>query len=113
MAQMTVVTVTDDIDGSDKDVSSLRFAWDGTEYEIDLGPENRAIAEERFGTFIAHARRVTTRATTSNGSPGPRRNHHTRQRAIDIRAWAVEQGIDISERGRIPVSVQDRYDAAH
>ncbi len=107
------MTYVDDIDGvAGDDVTEVRFAWDGTDYVIDLNGENRAIAEERFSPFIQHARRVT-RATTSNGSPGPRRNHHTRQRAIDIRAWAVEQGIDISERGRIPVSVQDRYDAAH
>lgn len=31
--------------------------------------------------------------------------------ALDIRAWARENGIDIAERGRIPASVREAYEA--
>jgi hypothetical protein len=30
----------------------------------------------------------------------------------DIRAWAKDQGIPVSERGRIPASVVEQYQAA-
>jgi hypothetical protein len=31
----------------------------------------------------------------------------------DVRAWARDQGIKISERGRIPAEVLAKYNAAH
>lgn len=36
----------------------------------------------------------------------------SRQHSVDIRAWALGQGITISERGRIPASVVAQYEAA-
>jgi len=43
----------------------------------------------------------------------PRRE--TPRRALDrqIRAWALEEGIDVSAMGRIPVEVRARWEAAH
>jgi hypothetical protein len=35
-----------------------------------------------------------------------------RQRSGDIRAWAKEHGIAVRDRGRIPASVVERYQAA-
>lgn len=31
----------------------------------------------------------------------------------EVRAWAVEQGIDVSPRGKLPAYVRDRYQAEH
>jgi len=36
----------------------------------------------------------------------------SRERSGDIRAWAKGQGIPVSERGRIPASVVQQYEAA-
>ncbi len=36
----------------------------------------------------------------------------SRQRSGDIRAWAKEHGLAVSERGRIPASVVEQYHAA-
>jgi hypothetical protein len=36
----------------------------------------------------------------------------SRQRSGDIRAWAKDHGIAVSERGRIPASVVEQYQAA-
>ena len=36
----------------------------------------------------------------------------SRQRSGDIRAWAKEHGISVSERGRIPASVVQQYQTA-
>ena len=35
-----------------------------------------------------------------------------RERSADIWAWAKDQGIAVSERGRIPASVVEQYEAA-
>ncbi len=42
----------------------------------------------------------------------PGRTASSRERSADIRAWAKDQGITVSERGRIPASVAEQYDAA-
>jgi len=46
--------------------------------------------------------------------PGRRagRTAATRQRSGDIRAWAKDQGIAVSDRGRIPARVLEQYLAA-
>jgi hypothetical protein len=36
----------------------------------------------------------------------------SRHRSADIRAWAKDRGIAVSERGRIPASVTEQYQAA-
>jgi hypothetical protein len=33
-------------------------------------------------------------------------------RSADIRAWAKDQGITVSDRGRIPAGVAEQYEAA-
>ena len=35
-----------------------------------------------------------------------------RERSADIRAWAKDQGITVSDRGRIPASVAEQYETA-
>ena len=83
----------------------MRFAFDGTDYEIDLSAKNAAAFGKQLESYIEHARRA--------GRAQPRRPGRTsRQRSGDIRAWAKEQGLAVSERGRIPASVLEQYHAA-
>jgi nucleoid-associated protein Lsr2 len=42
----------------------------------------------------------------------PGRTQSARRHTSDIRAWAKDQGIAVSERGRIPASVVEHYQAA-
>jgi hypothetical protein len=42
----------------------------------------------------------------------PSRTAASRDRSGTIRAWAKGQGITVSERGRIPTSVVEQYQAA-
>jgi hypothetical protein len=75
-------------------------------YEIDLSKKNAARFRQQLAPFIEHARRAAT---------GPRRAARTaasRQRSQDIREWAMEQGIPLSDRGRIPASIYAQYDAS-
>jgi len=85
----------------------VQFGLDGVHYEIDLSAKNASRFRKQLAPFIEHARRAGRRAT---GRPG--RTAASRQRSGDIRAWAKDHGIAVSERGRIPTSVQQQYLAA-
>jgi hypothetical protein len=106
MAQRVTVALEDDLDGGPAD-ETVRFTFGGADYEIDLSKKNAAAFRRQLAPFVEHARRA--------GRAQPRRPGRTaasRQRSGDIRAWAKSQGITVSERGRIPASVVERYQAA-
>lgn len=105
MAQKSVVSLEDDLDGGPAD-ETVRFAIGGVEYEIDLSTNNAARLRRQLAPFVEHARKV------GRASGRPVRTAASRQRSHDIRAWAREQGLDLSERGRIPASVARKYEAA-
>jgi hypothetical protein len=106
MAQKVTVALEDDLTGGPAD-ETVRFAFEGTDYEIDLSAKNAAAFHKHLALYIEHARKA--------GRPQPRRPGRTtanRQRSGDIRAWAREHGLTVSERGRIPASVVEQYHAA-
>jgi hypothetical protein len=107
MAKTTVVTVTDDIDGSDG-AETVSFSFDGQSFEIDLGPKNMDKFRQSLQPFIDSSRRVTRQGTTRSARP-----RSSRKDSGAIRAWAAEQGLAVSERGRIPAAVVAKYEAAH
>src|SRR6266487_2849039 len=106
MAQKITVALEDDLDGGPAD-ETVRFGLDGAEYEIDLSKKNAAAFRRQLAPFIEHARRA---GRGQRRRPG--RTASSRERSADIRAWAKEQGITVSERGRISASVAEQYDAA-
>ncbi len=75
-------------------------------YEIDLSKKNAARFRQQLAPFIEHARRAGAVRR------GPARTAASRQRSRDIRAWAHEQGIRLSDRGRIPAEIYAQYEAA-
>jgi len=108
MAKTISVVTTDDLDGS-QNAETVTFGMDGVTYEIDLSEKNRAKFERAFAPYIEHGRRVTTRRRRSGvaSSAGPRVDRAA------VRVWAKEQGLNVSERGRISAEVMERYAAAH
>jgi hypothetical protein len=106
MAQRTQVLYVDDLDGSEAD-GTVRFRFDGTDYEIDLNKEHTDQFSNAIGPFIAAARRISSSRRPARGAGAARHD------LSDVRAWARDQGIKISDRGRIPADVQARYQAAH
>ncbi len=106
MAQKITVALEDDLTGGPAD-QTVRFAVDGTDYEIDLNAKNAAALAQQLAPYIEHARRA--------GRAQPRRAGlaaASRQRSGEIRAWAKQHGLAVSERGRIPASVVEQYHAA-
>jgi len=106
MAQRVTVALEDDLDGGPAD-ETLRFAFGGADYEIDLSKKNAAAFRKQLAPFVEHARKAG-RAQSRR----PSRTAASRQRSGDIRAWAKDRGIAVSERGRIPASVVEQYQAA-
>jgi Lsr2 len=108
MVQKVETVLVDDLDGGKAD-ETVRFAFEGRSYEIDLSAENADRLRASLRPFLAAARRA--------GVPprrGPtRRTAITRARSAKIRAWANARGIELSERGRIPTSVVEQYEAAN
>jgi nucleoid-associated protein Lsr2 len=106
MATKITVALEDDLDGGPA-AETVRFSVGGTEYEIDLTKKNAAAFRKKLAPFVEHARRA---------GRGPRRRGGRsaagRERGAAIRAWAAEQGIAVSARGRIPAGVVAQYDAA-
>jgi Lsr2 len=106
VAQRTQVLYVDDIDGSDAE-GTVRFGIGGTDYEIDLSKEHADQFAEAIAPFIAAARKVPSSRRAARGARAPRHDQSA------VRAWARDQGIKVSNRGRIPADVLARYQAAH
>ena len=106
MAQHTVVTLLDDIDGTEAE-GTTRFGLDGRNYEIDLNATHRQDLEDALAWCIKAAREVS-----GTGTARGRKRIRT-ARSGDIRAWAREQGMAVGEKGRIPEGIVAQYDAAH
>ena len=106
MAQKITVALEDDLDGGPAD-ETVRFGVGGSEYEIDLSTKNANAFRRQLAPFIEHARR-----TGRGQRRRPGRAASSREHSGDIRAWAKDHGIPVSERGRIPASVVQQYEAA-
>ncbi len=110
MARTTIVQLTDDIDGSAA-AETVRFAVDGRRYEIDLSTEHAKSLRDSLAQFVAAARRA------GRGDELPRRGQgrHGRPQGGNssaVRAWARENGVPVSPRGRIPEAVLAQYNSA-
>jgi nucleoid-associated protein Lsr2 len=106
VATRITVLLEDDLDGGPAD-ETVRFGLDGVDYEIDLSRQHARAFRREFASFLIHARRAERgrRRRPARGSSGRRSNG-------DIRAWAKDAGIEVSDRGRIPASVVAQYQAA-
>jgi nucleoid-associated protein Lsr2 len=106
MAQKITVALEDDLDGGPAD-ETVRFGLGGTEYEIDLSTKNANTFRRQLAPFIEHARKTGRGQRRRPGRTAPSREH-----SADIRAWAKDQGITVSDRGRISASVAEQYESA-
>ena len=106
MAQRVTVELEDDLDGGPAD-ETLRFGLDGTEYETDLRKTNASKFRRQLAPHLDQARKAGRGQRRR-----PARTPSGRERSGDIRAWAKDHGIAVSERGRIPASVAEQYQAA-
>jgi nucleoid-associated protein Lsr2 len=112
MAQKVIREFVDDIDGSPAE-RTFSFAVDGVSYEIDLSTQNIAEFKSAIGGFIESARKVKGSSGRRTRSPSGGRGRQSREQTHAVREWARQRGHNISERGRIPASIQQAFDQAH
>ncbi|MFC4086239.1 histone-like nucleoid-structuring protein Lsr2 [Amycolatopsis samaneae] len=116
MAQKVLVTTLDDIDGSEA-AQTIPFGLDGVAYEIDLSEKNADELRDALARFVSASRRVGGRKVrlaagqSANGIPAAAAPSPVdRERSQRIRAWAVDNGYAVSERGRIPREVVEAFE---
>ena len=109
MAQKTVVTLEDDIDGSEAG-GTVTFALNGVQYELDLSGKNHDKLLKAFEPYVSGGRKVRTGAARSSRGTAPAPKRHDQSA---VREWARAEGMKVSERGRIPADVLAKYEAAH
>lgn len=113
MAQETIIRKIDDIDGSEGDVDTLTFAVHGKTYEIDLSKANVQRFEEVFAPYVEKARRAQLHSTGGNraATRGSGSTAESRQQSQELRAWAKQHGIAVSDRGRVSELVKMLHQA--
>jgi Lsr2 len=108
MARQITEVLIDDLDGGNASVS-VQFAYEGTNYAIDLNKRNAKKFDDTIKPWITAGRRVApkssvARKTTTASDPAY---------LSKVRAWAKKNGLAVSARGRIAQQTLDAYKAAN
>lgn len=111
MAQRHIVELIDDIEKTpvDSGGGTHSFALDGREYEIDLNEANVERLREALAPFIEAGRALSRKSKGTNTQPLTPGRARSREETEAIRAWARQQGHEVSDRGRIAESIIQAY----
>ena len=109
LARLIVTPLVDDLD-SDGATETVAFGYRGVNYEIDLSEKSAAALDEVLAPYLASARRGPDQAP---GPAAPQREAQRSRRPGEVRAWARDQGIAVSDRGRISADVMRQYQETH
>ena len=107
MATKTQVVLVDDLTGDPAD-TTVKFALDKTEYEIDLSDENAAEMRNGLSRYVDAARNVTG----GGRRRAPAKPAYAGYDPAAVRAWAAGQGIEVNARGRIKAEIVEKFRAA-
>ena len=112
MAKQVITVLTDDLDGGNAD-RTIEFGLDGVNYTIDLSEKNAGKLRKALDPYLTVASRIGRAAghgrISSRAAAAPVRSNRDQNQAI--REWAVKNGYDVSDRGRIPSSVAEAFHA--
>jgi len=123
VAKKIFTQLIDDIDGSvidDESGETIEFSVNGVDYLVDLKAKNASDFHRKIGYYIEHATRVGGRkrrhsptATTPSSAPSSTGATRDPAQTRAVRQWAADNGYKISDRGRIPASIEEAFAAAH
>ena len=115
MAKTMVEVLVDDLDGSEG-AETVRIGWNGEWRELELSKKNLSALSRAFDRYWD-----VSRSVSPDGHPSGRRRSTramstrpakaTRDPKV-IRAWAIDNGIAVPARGRIPGDVERQYNVA-
>ena len=112
MGSRTTVTLFDDVDGSTDDVRTVSLSLNGKTVELELSQTNYDKVTKFLQPYIAAGRKTSAAGSTRPRPSAPAASKSSADTQKMIRAWAADQGIDLSPRGRISSDVVARYEAA-
>jgi hypothetical protein len=106
MAKQTVISevLVDDLDGGPAE-RTVTFMFDGISYELELSHKNASAFEKALKPYMDAGRRIRT--------PRPRRGARGKRDLTMVRAWAADNGFQVSTRGRVASAVIEAYEAAN
>lgn len=113
MARKQITQLIDDLDGQtlEEGGETVLFSLDGRPYEIDLSSEHASELRDALKPYIDAGRSVGASARTVTSRSRSTRRQDGRDLGA-VRQWARDNGHTISERGRIPASILDAFDAS-
>lgn len=90
-------------------VAEAELSYNGRAVHLDLTKQEEAKLARYLAPYLERGTKVTTKsATKSSGSADGR----TPKQRAEVRRWAQERDMNIGDRGRIPQTIYDAYDAA-
>ncbi|WP_327350530.1 histone-like nucleoid-structuring protein Lsr2 [Streptomyces sp. NBC_01304] len=112
MAQKVVTTYVDDLTGEESsEIATHSILVDGAGVEIDLTDENYEKLLEILNPYLhADGARRIRGASRAKAKPGAAAGG--KEESSAIRAWAKENGFEVSDRGRVPATVREAYEKA-
>jgi hypothetical protein len=113
MAQKVITTLVDDLDGTEipnGEGETVRFAIDGTSYEIDLTTDNAEKLRDALQPYIDNGRR-SARNTTPQTRSTSTSSSNSREELAAAREWLKNNGHQVSDRGRVPNKLLELYRA--
>ncbi len=112
MAKKTLIV--DDLTG-EAGARTRRFALDGVDYEIDLTDGSYAELKGALKAYLRAARPVRGETPATRRAAKPRAAGKSRASTSDaaaVRAWARQQGLPVTERGRVTAELRSAWQAA-
>ena len=94
-------------------VHTISFGLDGTTYKVDLSPADATALRADLGPWVDHAHRISRPTATPATRRRTSRTTAGAHPATTIRHWARTHGHPVSDRGRLPTTVVQAYQAAH
>jgi hypothetical protein len=118
-----------EIPEGDAPAASRKFSWGGAEYQVDVCSVHQMLLTDtldKLKDYVDAGRRkaggrrraglsagVGTARGRGSRSAGRASGGHRRNDLGAVRAWALSNGYQLGDRGRIAASIVEAYDAAH
>jgi len=118
MAKKTIEIITSDLSGEELERGQGRtvvFSVEDSAYSIDLTDAEADEFHETLKTYTSVASRRSSRPAQtrkSSSTAGSSGSGRTSEELAHVRAWAKENGYEVSERGRIKAEILEAFDKA-
>mgnify|MGYP005795022511 CR=1 FL=1 len=116
MARKEVIQYIDDLDGTAlqaEDVKVVRFGYQGRNYYLDLSSDNAEKFDELIRPYVDKAHTDESAPATRTRRGGNPNSTKQGERNRIIRQWAKDRGMDVADRGALPKTIIDEYEATH